>query len=53
MIGYKKRTEVADEDNARKVIDIDSVKRLVMEHGAVSIGYRHEDDGEDGVHKLL
>ena len=51
IMGYKNRTDVPNEDKARRVIDIDSVKRLIMEHGAVSIGYRHEDDGEDAVHK--
>ena len=51
IIGCKNRTEVADNNKARRVIDIDSVKRLIMEHGAAAIGYRHEDDGEDEVHK--
>lgn len=51
VIGYKERTEVAKNDEARKVIDIDSVKRLIIEHGAVAIAYRHEDDGEDEAHK--
>ena len=50
FVGYKERSEVAENDQYRQYIDIDSVKRLIMEHGAVEIAYEHRFDFIDTVH---
>ena len=50
LVGQKRRTEVADNDQSRQYIDIDSVKRLIMEHGAVEIIYENRSDLIDTVH---